>query len=189
MDKLFKTMIETNKDNVELIRGLYKQALIQNEYDFNSHELWNLIIEFETKLKDDSIELCELYIRVLKVPLYHYSQYYNQFTELNKKFNIELIIPKDELINYYKEFGYVDNYDKVSMIEKYQIVDNYLSNIFNKTQEKVNSNWQFESLFEYTKFDLKTQQEIKNEKNHGLNILIKKLIFINNQIIQKKSLI
>ncbi|KAK6889996.1 Pre-mRNA-processing factor 39 [Candida tropicalis] len=166
-----KTMIETNKDNVELIRGLYKQALIQNEYDFNSHELWNLIIEFETKLKDDSIELCELYIRVLKVPLYHYSQYYNQFTELNKKFNIELIIPKDELINYYKEFGYVDNYDKVSMIEKYQIVDNYLSNIFNKTQEKVNSNWQFESLFEYTKFDLKTQQEIKNEKESWIKYI------------------
>ncbi|RCK54679.1 Pre-mRNA-processing factor 39 [Candida viswanathii] len=156
--------VQEEEENIELFRGLYRQALKYNEYDFMSNLIWDIAIEFETRLKDDSNELGELYMRVLRIPLYHYAQYYNQFNEISKKFDIELIVPQQDLVKYANEFGHGDKVGEISLIEKYQVIDDYVSNIFNTTQAKVNSQWGHESSLEWFKFDMKKLNEIKKEK-------------------------
>ena len=161
-------------DTAELFRNLYKQALIHNGYDFNSHPIWNMAIEFETKQLKQSKELLELYLRVIKIPLYQYAQYYNQFSEINKQFDIQQIITSsDQLNQYVKEFG-KNQLEDLSLLERHQIIDDFTASIFSNTQKRVNKNWQFESLLETQEFTLKVGSDNSNiakEKQIWINYL------------------
>ena len=161
-------------DTAELFRNLYKQALIHNGYDFNSHPIWNMAIEFETKQLKQSKELLELYLRVIKIPLYQYAQCYNQFSEINKQFDIQQIITSsDQLNQYVKEFG-KNQLEDLSLLERHQIIDDFTASIFSNTQKRVNKNWQFESLLETQEFTLKVGSDNSNiakEKQIWINYL------------------
>lgn len=168
---------DKDKTDTELFRNAYKQALIHNGYDFNSHPIWDMAIEFETNQLKQSKELLELYLRIIKIPLYQYAQYYNQFSEINKQFEIQQIITSsDQLNQYVNEFG-KNHLDDLSLLEKHQIIDDFTASIFSNTQSRVNKNWQFESLLETQEFTLEIG--ISNNNNNNNNIAKEKPIWIN----------
>ena len=93
-----------------------------------------MAIEFETNQLKQSKELLELYLRVIKIPLYQYAQYYNQFSEINKQFEIQQIITSsDQLNQYVNEFG-KNHLDDLSLLEKHQIIDDFTASIFSNTK-------------------------------------------------------
>ncbi|KAI5959541.1 PRP39 [Candida theae] len=126
-------------------RLTYKEALKYNGYHFMSHPIWDKAIEFETEKDPRSKELLSLYLTVVQVPLYQYAQYYSQFSEINKNFDIQELMDKDKLADYVEKFG-KSRVEDLSLIEKHQIIDDYFATIFASTQAKVSSNWEYEQV-------------------------------------------
>lgn len=145
-------------DQVEFIRLQYIEAIKYNGYNYNGHPLWDKIIEFETLVDDSSEVLLNLYLMVIKIPLYQYSQYYKQFAEINKKFDINKVLPHDELHSYVVKFN-KSKPQELSMIERHQIIDDYMDKISVITQLQVLAKWNFESTITNHEFLL----EILNE--------------------------
>ncbi|KAK6457717.1 pre-mRNA splicing factor [Scheffersomyces xylosifermentans] len=152
------------------IRFQYNEALKLNGLNFSSHTLWDKIIEFETSIKENSRELLELYRKVTKIPLYQYAQYYNQFTQINKNYDAEKIIPKEEFKEYLEKFKKTSAND-LSIVEKHQIVDDYTTKVFTSTQAQVTEKWPFESSLSIHEFSLEKVPEIENETENWVKYL------------------
>lgn len=158
---------ERSDDDVEKIRRIYRDALDHVGYHFNSHPVWDKIFEFENTVKKDdgnSKEVLKLYSKVSQIPLYQYAQYYNQFTEICKSYDILDIVPTTALKGYLEKFE-KGKPEHLSLIEKHQIIDDYTYMVFSETQAKVNSNWQYESSLEYQQFTITKLKEVQKEKD------------------------
>ncbi|KAI5951457.1 PRP39 [Candida jiufengensis] len=145
-------------EDIEKFRFIYNEALKNNSYHFNSEVIWDKIFEFESDLakkKEDvkSTALLELYLKVIHIPLYQYARYYTQFSEINKNYDINLLLPPAELQNYATKFGKTKP-EELSLIEKHQIIDDYFSTVFSKTQFKVSSNWEYEQSLLHQNFEI-----------------------------------
>lgn len=135
----------------EQFRLTYTEALRYNAYNFVSHPIWDKAIEFETETQPNSKEVLSLYLKVANIPLYQYAQYYSQFSEINKNFDIHELIDEAKLNDYVEKFGKLKTED-LSLIEKHQIIDDYFATIFASTQAKVSSNWEYEQLLLHQDF-------------------------------------
>ncbi|KAG7665508.1 PRP39 [[Candida] subhashii] len=168
--------LKTKEENVKKIREVYGEGLRYNGYHFNSHSLWDKVFEFEKGLMaisgGNSTEVLGLYLRVIKVPLYEYAKYYNQFTEICKSYDIQSIVPKERMESYLEKFNKT-KLEHLSLIEKHQIIDDYTYSVFSETQAKVNSNWQFESSLEYQEFSIKNLKEIAKEQETWISYIDK----------------
>lgn len=128
----------------EFIRLQYNQAIKYNGYHYNSHPLWDKIIHFENLINPNSEILLNIYLKLLTIPLYQYSQYYKQFGEINKKFDVNKVIPSDILKDYVSKFN-KKRTQELSMIERHQIIDDYCDKVTAVTQQKVLAKWNYES--------------------------------------------
>ncbi|CAI5756695.1 unnamed protein product [Candida verbasci] len=160
----------------EKMDKLLEEALRHNSYDYNSGPLWNKVIEFE---KDNDEKVLELFLKVIRIPLYEYAQFYEKFQETCKKFEIGKIIPEKDLLDYVKKFG-KSKIIELSLIEKHQIIDDYITKIYSITQAKVNSSWQYESNLRNQEFKIVVDQEIKDEIETWLNYIRKEIEVYKN---------
>ncbi|CAK9435452.1 uncharacterized protein LODBEIA_P01790 [Lodderomyces beijingensis] len=133
----------TNGADAEKFRFMYREALKYNAYHFQSHPIWDKAIEFETEKSNSSNELRELYLQALKIPMYQYAQYYSQFSEISKNFEIQKLLDKETLPEYVGKFG-KSKLEELSLIEKHQIIDDYFNVVFASTQMKVGAIWEYE---------------------------------------------
>lgn len=149
-------------ESLRFIRYLYSQAIDLNGRHFTSHGLWDKIIEFEKSLNPKSIELLQVLLKVIKIPLYQYAQYYNQFVEINKDFPVQDIIDENKIKEYIIQFQ-KSSLDEFSLVEKHQIIDDFSYAIFRNTQDTVNEKWTFESSLSIQYFSLDNLKEMENE--------------------------
>ncbi|MDC6271902.1 hypothetical protein PP707_06345, partial [Acetobacter pasteurianus] len=155
--------ITTQSDDVNRFRFLYKEALKYNGYNFNSSSLWDISIEFESSLLQNSDELRDLYLQVLSIPLYQYAHYYTQFSEISKNFDIHNLLPESALLDYIEKFGKA-RVEDLSLLEKHQIIDDYFAIVFTSTQAKVTAAWEYEQNLLHQEFSHK-RAEIDEEKD------------------------
>ncbi|EMG51072.1 Spliceosomal U1 snRNP protein, putative [Candida maltosa Xu316] len=145
---------DTSSVNVDEFRELYKLAISSNGHNFNSHPIWDLIIEYETTNKNSDAVL-EIYLQLIKIPLYQYSKYFNDFKTISKEFHLKQIIPSDELADYIKQLSSSEkSEDELSVIDKYQILNTFISTKFNQIQQKVEEFWKYESAIENFDFNI-----------------------------------
>ncbi|KAI3405765.2 PRP39 [Candida oxycetoniae] len=173
----------TTKKNEDLeeeeqkYRFVFTRALEHNGYHFNSHPIWDKAIEFETAIakqsQNSSSKLLELYLKVIRIPLYQYAQYYTQFSEINKNFDIQNLISENVLCEYMEKFG-KPKLEDLSLIEKHQIIDDYFAGVFASTQAKVSANWEYEQSLMNQKFST-DRIEIELEKKTWINYIDKEI--------------
>ncbi|KAG5417301.1 PRP39 [Candida metapsilosis] len=160
----YLTALKSTKSvSADRFRLSYKEALKYNAYHFTSHPIWDKAIEFETEVEPNSKEILSLYLKLIRIPLYQYAQYYSQFSEINKNFDIQDLIEKDKLADYVEKFG-KSRVEDLSLIEKHQIIDDYFATIFASIQAKVSSNWEYEQLLLHQEFS-SDRKGIKEERN------------------------
>ncbi|CUM63772.1 uncharacterized protein PRCAT00001356001 [Priceomyces carsonii] len=160
--KLGKDDEGTLDQKIQNIRNLYTLALRYNGKNFNSHVLWDKAISFESEVDSNSHELLSLYLDNIRTPLYQYAQYFKQFSEINKNYKVEDIVPESELQDYIIKFQ-GSNIDDLSEADKFQIIDDYSYKVFNETQKTVDEKWQYESSLMYQDFSLDKIEEIEKE--------------------------
>lgn len=167
------------QEQINFIRAQFDKALTYNGQQFLSHPLWDKLFEFETSLNVDdeetSREIFFTCLKVVRIPLYQYAQYYKKFVEINKKFSINDVFSmeqdKDLLIEEYLKRFNKGSVEEFSLIEEHQIIDDYSYKIFTKTQAKVNEKWKYESALAITEFSLQNYSQIEEESEKWINYL------------------
>lgn len=112
-------------------------------HNFNSDPFWDMYISHASK-KDDPKDLLEVYLSLIRIPLYQYARYFNQFMELNKTFDVTEVVPENYLSEYLIRLN-KSSASELSALEKQQVIDEYSNSIFVETQRQVNDMWAFES--------------------------------------------
>lgn len=147
----------TKGEDADFIRSQFQVALKYNAYHFLSHPIWDKLFQFEQNIGGEESTFW-LYLKVIKLPLYQYAQYYQKFSELNKKHSLQdLFSDENDPDSILKT--YLSTYNKLTAnelteAERFQIVDDFSYKIFVKTQAKVNAKWEYESLITHPEFDL-----------------------------------
>ncbi|ODV77295.1 pre-mRNA splicing factor [Suhomyces tanzawaensis NRRL Y-17324] len=147
-----------SREKLQLIRAQYSRAIDLIGHQFSSHPLWDKVLDFEASIDPSSSEILHVYKQVTQIPLYQYAQYYKQFVEINKSFQVAELLDQDQLEHYVAKFGKT-SLKELSLIEKHQIIDDYTYATFLKTQQAVNIKWAFESSITIHNFDLKTEKD------------------------------
>lgn len=177
------------KEQIDFIRIQFDKALAYNGQHFLSHPLWDKLLEFETSINGENEEISrEIFLsclKVIRIPLYQYAQYYKKFMEINKRFSINDIFSmeqdKDLLIEEYLDRFNKSSIEELSLIEEHQIIDDYSYKIFTKTQAKVNEKWIYESAITVTEFSLENYNQIEEESKKWMN-------YLNHEIENYRSL-
>ncbi|KAK6464268.1 hypothetical protein DFJ63DRAFT_333843 [Scheffersomyces coipomensis] len=170
LNALVLTYEKNDDEQKRFIRYRYEKALRLNGYNFNSHPLWDRILEFENSIEEASEVSLKLYLKLVRYPLYEYARYYKQFTNIYKKFKIKDLIPEKDLNHYVSQYNQ-KSYETLSIIEKSQIIDDYFQKIHNNTQQEVSSKWQFESTLTFHEFSLTYMGEINAAVDNWVNYL------------------
>ncbi len=147
----------TKGEDADFIRSQFQLALKHNAYHFLSHPIWDKLFEFEQNIGGEESTFW-LYLKVIKLPLYQYAQYYQKFTEVNKKHSLQDLFSDENDPNSVLQ-TYLSTYNKLvanelTKAERFQIVDDFSYKIFVKTQAKVNDKWEYESLIAHPEFGL-----------------------------------
>lgn len=178
----YELIEDTSKreEQIKFIKGQFGVCLDKNGLHFNSDPLWDSYINFEKSLNENqesSKDILRIYLKLIRIPLYQYAQYFNSFVEINKSFEISEIIEGDDLSEYLQKFQ-KSSIDELSLIEKHQIIDDYSYAVFTKTQQAVNDKWTFESSLTIQGFnilDLDSTEQETEKWNSYLNFEINNL--------------
>ncbi|GMM31221.1 Prp39 protein [Martiniozyma asiatica (nom. inval.)] len=126
---------------------------------FLSHDYWNVYLEWTIKHDGrNSNEFISLLLRIIKIPLYEYSKYYETFTGVMGNFPIKDLIEEksiEEWINnHYSE--QLDRYSIDDIVEanSLDIISSFFEYNFEKIQRETNDRWIYESKLERVDFDL-----------------------------------
>lgn len=154
--------LATSKDNdVQEIRQKFVQAAAAIGPSFNSDAFWNLYIDFERKnAKPGDKQLLHLYLKLIAIPLYQYAQYYNQFTEICKDYQVSEVITDATVLQQYLAQFQKEKVEDLSTVEQHQIIDTFAYSVFENTQKRVNAKWEYESLLTIQDF---TVPELETE--------------------------
>lgn len=144
-DYLNALMLEKHQDYGPML----ELCIELNGYHFNSQSIWDKYLEY---LRLQKQPLLEVYLKLIRIPLYDYAKYYNQFVEINKDYDLTAILG-DDLQVYLEKFGKID-VNECSVIETHQIIDDFCYDIFTTTQAQVTRKWDFESKITKTELDL-----------------------------------
>lgn len=180
--------ISKRKEQIDFIRGQFDKALAYNGQHFLSHPLWDKLLEFETSLNTENEISKEIFfscLKIIRIPLYQYAQYYKKFMEINKRFSINDVFSMEQdknlLIKEYLDRFNKHSIEELSLIEEHQIIDDYSYKVFIKTQAKVNEKWTYESAITATEFSLQNYNQIEEESEKWMN-------YLNHEIEIYKSL-
>lgn len=131
----------------------FERGRSQVGFNYSSDPFWNLYIAYISNKEPSKV--LDLYLQVVKVPLYQYAIYYNQFTELIKNYDINDVI-KDQS-NLQKPLN------ELSPAEKQQALDEFAYSIFINTQTQVNEKWAYESRLDVQEFSLSNLAYTENQ--------------------------
>lgn len=151
-----------------------------NGYHFNSNSLWDRLLSVKKK---ESNDLLATYLKLVRIPLYEYSKYYNEFAEINKGYKIvDIITDSTQLKRYLKKYGKGEA-SECSEFETQQIIDEFSYDVFNRNQTRVNKKWEFEKQLSVN------QPEIKPTENTETSVWIEYLDFEINSYSDDSSTI
>ena len=160
-----------NALQIEFIRLTYQRAISYNGYNYNSQSLWDKVLEFETSIDATSQTVLDLYLKLIRIPLYLYAQYFKQFIEINKNFDIAALMLPQELEEYVAKFN-KSSAGEFSLIERHQIIDDFCYRINTITQEQALQKWNYESTITKHEFSVNSSDD---EYENWLN-------YLNNEI-------
>ncbi|GEQ69234.1 hypothetical protein JCM33374_g2905 [Metschnikowia sp. JCM 33374] len=137
------------------LRAEFARAADAIGMNFNSDPFWNKYIEFESASAENgpSKDLLKVYLRLIRIPLYQYAQYYNEFTEISKSFSVSDILDPKDLPKYLEVFGKTQP-DELSVIESRQLIDTFSYDVFSRTQAHVTKKWPFEAALTIQEFSM-----------------------------------
>lgn len=170
----------TKKEYEESIRFQYELAIKYNGANYNSHIIWDKIIEFENSINKDSKISRDLLLRVIRIPLYEYSKYFKEFFEINKTYELEEVLDKESLTNYLSKFGKLTS-GELTTDEKNQIIDDYSYEIFSDIQRLVNEKWNYESSLLFQSFSIKNTSDIEKEVDNWVKYLDHEITSFQNK--------
>ena len=154
---------DKDKTDTELFRNAYKQALIHNGYDFNSHPIWDMAIEFETNQLKQSKELLELYLRVIK----ENSTDSTTRKAINKAAVGVNISPKVSHRDEYEDMNDKEYEEFIAVEERNKLNDQY-----NKKLKSFQNNQHAEYI--------KLTNKLKSLQNYEFDLIDNKLKYIDN---------
>ncbi|OBA23123.1 hypothetical protein METBIDRAFT_9429 [Metschnikowia bicuspidata var. bicuspidata NRRL YB-4993] len=133
-------------DSSDAVRAEFARAAAAVGMDFNADPFWDKYIAFEAAagVPAPSPRLLEVYLRVLRVPLYQYAQYYSQFGEISRNYAAADILGEADRARYLEAFGKT-LLEELSVVEQRQLVDTYCHDIFTQTQAHVARKWPYEA--------------------------------------------
>lgn len=127
---------EKKSENTDdALKAAFAKAEAAIGHDFNSDSFWDLYLSFCVEF--DLTSLLEVYRRLIRIPLYQYARYYNQFLEKAQAASLEEALGPDA--------ASIDNASSLSVVEQQQAVESYANNIFANTQQLVSELWPFEA--------------------------------------------
>lgn len=164
-------LLSQDEDQEAKIRELFETAAKYIGLNFNADPFWDKYIEFETKSSSESTRVLELYLKLIKIPLYQYARYYNQFSVINKNFNVLQVIAEREVLQLYLDQFSKGLPEDLSVLEQHQIIDSYSYMIFSETQRKVNEKWEFESALTFQELSIVNFAEIGMQTEQWIKYL------------------
>ncbi|CAH6720054.1 pre-mRNA-processing factor 39 [[Candida] jaroonii] len=153
------TALEVSKDDD--LDDYIRRGIKMIGRHFNSDWIWDKYLNIGDKW--------EKYQNVITIPLYEYSKYYTQYSELSRDMEIEKVVEETYLDTAVKKYG--RSLDELSLIEKSQILEEFNYSIFQKTQALVTDQWQWESLIKVPYLDLSLMDTIKSERKIWIEYL------------------
>ncbi|ODQ77613.1 hypothetical protein BABINDRAFT_22861, partial [Babjeviella inositovora NRRL Y-12698] len=142
-----------NKAEETFIREMFRKAVQFNGRNFLSHPLWDKYIEFEHTRNpaSDNPYLLEIYLQLVRIPLYQYAQYYQSFHEINKNFSISQLFGETELATLLAKHGKTA---ELTVEERSALIDDHFLGVFTTTQQSVSERWPFEAEIKTPFFSL-----------------------------------
>ncbi|KAF1845788.1 TPR-like protein [Cucurbitaria berberidis CBS 394.84] len=147
--------MDTSHDN-DVIRELFERGAHFVGLDFQSHPFWDKYIEFEERIQEPA-NVTKIYSRVLQIPIYQFSRYYEKFSVLLGSRPIEELADADTLEEL-KNAVQLENQggpEKPPLeIERQlrQKVHEYYYTSYSKTQQEVTSRWNYEQAIKRAYF-------------------------------------
>ncbi|KAF1943620.1 TPR-like protein [Clathrospora elynae] len=147
--------MDTSHDN-DIIRELFERGAHFVGLDFQSHPFWDKYIEFEERIQEPA-NATKIYSRVLRLPIYQFSRYYEKFNVLLGTRPVEELADPDTLETL-KNAVQLENQGQpekpVLEIERQlrQKINEYYYNSYLKTQVDVSNRWNYEQAIKRAYF-------------------------------------
>ncbi|KAF2134280.1 hypothetical protein P153DRAFT_372724 [Dothidotthia symphoricarpi CBS 119687] len=147
--------MDTSHDN-DIIRELFERGAHFVGLDFQSHPFWDKYIEFEERIQEPA-NVTKIYTRVILLPIYQFSRYYEKFSVLLGSRPIEELA-ESEILETLKNAAQLENQgqpEKAPLeIERQlrQKIHQYYYDSYTRTQQEVQSRWNFEQAIKRAYF-------------------------------------
>lgn len=162
-DYLNALMVEKDPEFVTEV----KSCLQLNGQNFNSHVIWDkYLAHIAQDNKSDNV--FEVYLKLIRIPVYEYARYYDDYLQLDK-FTLLTTIPAVDLEPYLHKIDKSDIND-CTEVEKFQILQEFSEDIFQITQTRVTEKWEYESVIKNRELNLQAIND-KYELDNWINYL------------------
>ncbi|ODQ63467.1 putative mRNA splicing protein [Nadsonia fulvescens var. elongata DSM 6958] len=143
VDYLSHIMVHRFND-FENLRTLFEKSIKFCGRDFLSHPIWDKYIEFESKLRPDSIEILRILKQVITYPLHQYARYLQEFVRVSSLHHITESVSSEKLSEIKATVRSAGQDENDEALLKYHI-DSYNVLVYEKTKQDVMDRWQYES--------------------------------------------
>lgn len=188
---LVTNKIKTDEEMAEIFR---KGAGFVG-FHFLGHQFWDIYLDWAKNVYGvNSNDYIRIFIKIVKLPLYQYAKFNEDFINLRKNFHVLDLIEKNQLVDYIKQKKYndgkIEDFDDFIEENSNSLIEDYFNDILIDVQARVQDKWKYESSIKVD-FDLKlvTINElnewisyIEYEENY-IKIKNKNQISINDEII------
>lgn len=149
-------------ENLATLRGVFGSAAVLVGHHFNADPFWNKYIEFALQNlgKDD---LLQIYLKIIRIPLYQYAHYHDQFAQIVVNYTASQILDEAE------KGRLPTKLELMSNLEQKDAVDSFIQQIYENVQRRVTENWEFESQITQQAFSL--NQNIPGQKEIWISYL------------------
>ncbi|KAH7560143.1 TPRhypothetical proteinlike protein [Bipolaris maydis] len=158
--------MDTSHDN-DIIRELFERGAHFVGLDFQSHPFWDKYIEFEERIQEPA-NVTKIYSRVLHIPIYQFSRYYEKFSVLLSNRPVEELA-SPETLEKLKAAVQLENQgqpDKPALEIERQLrakITEWYYGSYSKTQQDVTSRWTYEHAIKRAYFHVTELEESELE--------------------------
>ncbi|EMD62048.1 hypothetical protein COCSADRAFT_95189 [Bipolaris sorokiniana ND90Pr] len=158
--------MDTSHDN-DIIRELFERGAHFVGLDFQSHPFWDKYIEFEERIQEPA-NVTKIYSRVLHIPIYQFSRYYEKFSVLLSNRPVEELAGP-ETLEKLKAAVHLENQgqpDKPALEIERQLrakITEWYYGSYSKTQQDVTSRWTYEHAIKRAYFHVTELEESELE--------------------------
>ncbi|KAH7391822.1 hypothetical protein BKA66DRAFT_412643 [Pyrenochaeta sp. MPI-SDFR-AT-0127] len=147
--------MDTSHDN-DIIRELFERGAHFVGLDFQSHPFWDKYIEFEERIQEPA-NVTRIYSRVMHLPIYQFSRYYEKFSVLLGSRPIEELADPDT-IETLKKAAQAENEGgpekpplEIERQLRMRVHEHYYAS-YAKTQQDVTDRWNYEQAIKRAYF-------------------------------------